>query len=123
MKYSLTGTAANGLPVSRLVEFPDEAAVRTYAEENGITVRAIRVAPNQGIGLPGSPQQRLRSTSGTFFMWAWICLIAGVLTLFIPAPFACVLLPVAFLLFILGGIYGANATVAEAVEANKNNAR
>lgn len=123
MKFSITGTAANGVPISRLVEFPDEAAVRAYAEENGITLRAIRVAANQGIGLPGSPQQRLRSTSGTFYMWGWILLIVGGLSLFLVAPFACLLIPAAFLLFILGAIYGANATVAEAVEASKNNAK
>ncbi|WP_147274217.1 hypothetical protein [Bremerella cremea] len=119
MKFSLSGTASNGMPVSRLVDLPDEAAVQAYAQENGITVKSIRCAANQNQGVPDSPEYRLRSTASTCFTWGWFLLGGGVLSLCIIPALALILFSVSFLLFIIGAIYGAGEIVAEAVKQKK----
>ena len=89
MYYSLSGTAANGMPVNRVIEGDSEAAVRAYAEANQITVHAIK--PNQRRGLSDearsaamTPEQARLGTN------AVMCLFLGVILLtcrFVGASF------------------------------------
>ena len=123
MKYSITGTAANGMPVSQVVDFPDEAAVRAYADFKGITLTSIRpledqsaIVPIANTPRPNNPRsERMRTISSTIFIWAWILLVGGLIAFIIP-PLAAVLISLAFFLFPLGALYSVGASIVAAIE-------
>ena len=80
---------------------------------------AAMLGLHSGLGRESS-RQAIASSMGTiFFLFVGIFIL---LILLVEARGSFANQIQAFLLFILGAIYGATATVAEAVEANKNNA-
>lgn len=137
MKFSLTGTAANGTPVSRQIEMPDIAAAMAYAQNQGITVSRLEIAAERDPQLPApaKPVPRYVPTEGedlgwasrTLFTFAWICCVmilamvaASMLTM---EPFAALivpfLVPLAAFLFLLGAIYSIGGAITRAIERNQ----
>lgn len=131
MKYSITGTAANGTPVSQLVDFPDEAAVMAYADSKGITLTSIRPLRDQSAevavdNVPRHPDRRsnrMRTVSFSLFVWGWICLLLGPISLVMAIasrnPIFAIgwaLFSLAFFLFLLGAIYSVGASIVAAIE-------
>ncbi|MHC2068465.1 hypothetical protein ACYFX5_13455 [Bremerella sp. T1] len=122
MKFSITGTAANGMPVSRLMEFADEEAVREYARQQQITLSKVRPLANQHSHnvppetyAPSSPKvteyYKLRSRSGSCFLWGWLFVIVGIASLVFPIPLICLFIPLGLFLIMLGVIYSVGASV------------
>lgn len=117
MKFSISGTASNGLPISRLVELPDEAAVQAYADEHQITLTRVRpltakqslvhqvpmAAPAE---TAAAREQRRRRALACFF-GGWLCLVGGSVCLYAPQAYLGILqfFPLALFLFFLGAIY------------------
>lgn len=123
MKYSISGTASNGMPVNEVVDLPDEAAVRAYADSRGITLSRIRLLEDQSVNVPisNTPRHtatrsgRMRSVSSGLFTWAWALLIGGLITLFFP-PLGLGLISLAFFLFPLGALYSVGSSIVAALE-------
>lgn len=123
MKYSISGTASNGMPVNEVVDLPDEAAVRAYADSRGITLSRIRLLEDQSVNIPisNTPRHiatrsgRMRSVSSGLFTWAWPLLIIGLITLFLPM-LGLGLILLAFFLFWLGALYSVGSSIVAAIE-------
>lgn len=124
MKYSITGTAANGTPVSQVVDFPDEAAVQAYADWNGIAVTKITLLPDQTTEVPLDNQprppsteyDRLKANATICYFCASACLIAGILSLSLPVIFPVLLISTALFLFSIGASYRIGAQVLRVIE-------
>ena len=52
MKFLLRGTAANGMPVSKMLTAGDESQVQAYADSHGITVISKTIRSSTPIRSP-----------------------------------------------------------------------
>lgn len=105
------------MPFSRLVEFPDEAAVQEYAEQHQLTLTRVRpLTAKQSLvhEVPGpvppetsAQREQRRKRSLSCFFGGWLCLLGGSVCFFAPHAYLGILqfFPLAFLLFFLGAIY------------------
>ncbi|RCS53012.1 hypothetical protein DTL42_09370 [Bremerella cremea] len=123
MKYSLTGTGSDGKPVSQVVDFPDEAAVRAYADWKGFAVTKITLLPDQTTEIPLDNQprppttecDRLKANATICYFCASAFLIAGILSVPLPVIFPVLLISTALFLFSIGASYRIGARVRTAI--------
>ncbi|PQO45587.1 hypothetical protein [Blastopirellula marina] len=134
MKFSITGWASNGTPVSRLVEFPDEAAVRAYANSVGITLSKIKPVPDplpdppvtKVQGRPPTEGEYLDSVARILFTFGWLCLLLSVvvvlLSLVTLQPLFLlinILIPPGLFLILIAVIYRVGGSIVRAIEAQQ----
>ena len=135
MKFSITGWAPNGTPVSRQVEFPDEAAVRAYANSVGITLSKIEPVPEPLPDPPVSKVQRRPPTEGEHLDWVarnlftfgWLCLVLSLVVVLVslvtwqPMILLIInfLIPPGLFLILLAVIYRVGGSVVRAIEAQQ----
>lgn len=128
MKYAIEGIGADGMLINLVMDFADEAAVRAYADSNGI--RLTSIAPladqsaavnvdNQPRGLP-TECNRLKSNETICYFCGGFGLVASILMLLqFPMIFPAVMIAFSFFLLSVGASYRIGATVLAEV-AGKN---
>ena len=134
MKFSISGTAPNGMPVSRLVDLPDEAAVHVYAQQQQIKltrVRKLTVQQSQVHQIPLTDPEEIaednrqrRKRAHACFFGGWLCLLGGSVSLLSPyyAVGLCQFFPLSFFLFLLGAtFYPWNAPLEKVTASNDVN--